>query len=90
VGHGLRTPELQHVFNEFLKYQMEILLGDFNAKVGRGYIFNIFKLTIGNESLHETINDSGIGVVKKKSTMFPHFKIHKYIWTSPDRKTQSN
>jgi hypothetical protein len=22
--------------------------------------------------------------------MFPHFKIHKYIWTSPDRKTQSN
>jgi len=29
---------------------MNILLGDFNAKVGRE---NIFKLTIGNESLHQ-------------------------------------
>jgi hypothetical protein len=29
---------------------MKILLGDFNAKVGRE---DIFKLTIGNESLHE-------------------------------------
>jgi hypothetical protein len=32
------------------KYHMKILLGDSNAKVGRE---NIFKLTIGNESLHE-------------------------------------
>jgi hypothetical protein len=29
---------------------MKIWLGDFNAKVGRQ---DIFKLTIGNESLHE-------------------------------------
>jgi hypothetical protein len=45
------------------------------VKVGRE---NIFKLTIGNESLHEVTNDSGIRVVNFatsknlviKSTMF--------------------
>jgi len=35
---------------------MEIDLGDFNAKVGRE---NIFKLAIGNESLHQDSNDNG-------------------------------
>jgi hypothetical protein len=36
---------------------MKILLGDFNAKVGRE---DIFKPTIGNESLHEITNDYGV------------------------------
>jgi hypothetical protein len=34
---------------------MKILLGDFNAKVGREVII---KPTIGNESLHEISNDN--------------------------------
>jgi len=41
--------ELEQVFEHFPKYHMKILLGDFNAKVGRE---NIFKPTIGQESLH--------------------------------------
>jgi len=41
--------ELEQVFDHFPNYHMKILLGDFNAKVGRE---NIFKPTIGNESLH--------------------------------------
>jgi hypothetical protein len=41
--------ELEGVFNQFPKYHMKILLGDFDAKVGRE---DIFKMTIGNESLH--------------------------------------
>jgi hypothetical protein len=47
---------------------MKILLGDFNAKVGRE---DIFKLTIVNESFHKTSYDSGIRVVNfatKKSS----------------------
>jgi len=32
--------ELEHVFDQFLKYHMKILLGDFNANVGREDIFN--------------------------------------------------
>jgi len=39
---------------------MKILLGDFNTKVGRE---NIFKPTVGNESLHEDINDNGVRLV---------------------------
>jgi hypothetical protein len=58
---------------------MKMLLGDFNAKVGRE---DIFKLTIGNENLHEINDDNGVTVVNVatsknlfvKSTMFP---LHK-------------
>ena len=39
---------------------MKILLGDFNAKVGSE---NIFKHTIGNDSLHKDSNDNGVGIV---------------------------
>ena len=52
--------ELKHVFYQFPKYHMKILLGDFNAKVGRE---NIFKPTIGNESLHQGSNDNGDRIV---------------------------
>jgi len=31
--------QLEEVFNHFPKYHMKILLGDFNAKVGRESIF---------------------------------------------------
>jgi hypothetical protein len=43
----------------FPKNHMEILL-HFNASLGRK---NIFKPTIGNKSLHEGSNDSGVRVV---------------------------
>jgi hypothetical protein len=46
---GCFYEELRHVFDQFPRYNMKILLGDFNAKVGSE---NIFKLTIGNESSH--------------------------------------
>jgi hypothetical protein len=49
--------KLEHVFNKFPKYQMKILLGDFNAKVG---MEDIFKTMVGNESLHEISNDNGV------------------------------
>ena len=56
---------------------MKVVLGDFNAKVGRE---NIFKPTVANESLHQDSNDNGIRIVNiatsenlvVKSTMFPH------------------
>jgi hypothetical protein len=52
--------ELECVFDKFPKYYMKILLGDFNAKVGRE---DIFKLTIRNQSLHEISNDNGVRLV---------------------------
>jgi hypothetical protein len=49
--------ELECVFDKFPKYHKEILLGDFDAKVGRE---DIFKLTIGNKHLHKISNDYGV------------------------------
>jgi hypothetical protein len=85
--------ELVHVFDKFTKYHMKILLGDFSAKVGRE---DIFKPTVGNESLHESSNDNGVRVVNfatsknlnVRSTVFHHRNIHKFTWTSPDGKMQ--
>jgi len=86
--------ELEQVFDQFLKYHKKMLLGDFNAKMGRE---NIFKPTIGRESLHQDSNDNGFRLVNfatsqnlvVESTMFPHRNIHKYTWTSPDGKTHN-
>jgi hypothetical protein len=52
--------ELGCVFSQFLRYNMKILLGDFNAKVGKE---DIFKPIIGNGSSHEISNDNGVRVV---------------------------
>jgi endonuclease/exonuclease/phosphatase family metal-dependent hydrolase len=86
--------ELKQVFDQIPKYRMKMLLGDFNVKVERE---NIFKPTIGQESLHQDSNDNGIRLVNfaasknlvVKSTMFPHRNIHKYTWTSPYDKTHN-
>ncbi|KAJ4449947.1 hypothetical protein ANN_01354 [Periplaneta americana] len=68
--------------------------GDFNAKVGRE---DIFRPTIGKESLHAISSDNGVRLVNfatsknliVKSTTFPHKDIHKYTWTSPDGLTHN-
>jgi hypothetical protein len=52
--------ELGRVFDQFPRYDMKILLGDFNATVSREVTF---KPTIGNESSHEISNDNGVRVV---------------------------
>jgi hypothetical protein len=84
--------EPKRVFDKFPKYHMKILLGDFNAKVGRE---DIFKQIIWNESLHKIGIDNGDRVVNLatsknltvKSTMFPHCNGHKFTRTSPDGNT---
>jgi len=58
---------------------------------------NIFKPTIGQESLHQDSNDNGVRLVNfatsqnlvVKSTMFPRRNIHKHTWNSPDCKTHN-
>jgi len=71
-----------------------MLIGQFNTKVGREYIF---KPTIGQKSLHQDSNDNEVRLINfatsknlvVKSTMFPHRNIHKYTSTSPDGKTHN-
>jgi hypothetical protein len=72
------------VFDQIPRYDMKILLGDFNAKVG---CKDIFKPTIRNENSHEISNDNGVRVVNfvtsknsaVKSKMFPHHNFHKHL-----------
>jgi hypothetical protein len=86
--------ELGHVFDQFPRYCMKTLLGDFNVNIGSE---NTFKPTIRNESLHEISNDNGVRVVKfatskylaAKSTMYLQWKICKYTWISPEGKTHN-
>jgi hypothetical protein len=71
---------------------MKNLLGDSIAKVGKE---DIFKPTIGNESLHEITNYNGVIVVifattknlTVSITMFPHLNIHKFTTIARDGKT---
>jgi len=51
--------EPEHVFEQFPKYHIKTVLGDFNAKTGR----DIFKPTIRIETLHKISNDNGIRAV---------------------------
>jgi hypothetical protein len=83
--------KLRHAFDQFPRYDTKILLGDFNAKVGRE---DIFKLSIGNGRSHKISNSNGARVVNfatsknllVKSKIFPYRNIHKYTWTFPEGK----
>ena len=63
-------------------YHMIILLGDCTAKLGRE---DIFKPTVGNESIRQGTDDNGVRIVNVatsknlvKSTKYLHRSIHKY------------
>jgi hypothetical protein len=94
VTKNIFYEELGEVFDQFPRYHMKILLGDFNAKVGRE---GIFKPIIGNESLHEVSNDNGVRVANfatsknliVENTTFPHRDIHKHTWTSANGVTHN-
>jgi hypothetical protein len=85
--------EVEQVFDHFPKYHMMIILSDFNAKMGGE---NIFKVMIGNESLHQDNNDNGVRIVKfatlknlVESMMLLHRNILKYTLTCSDGKTHN-
>lgn len=81
-------------FDGLPKADMKIVVGDFNAKIGReaGYF-----PTIGKYSLHDSSNNNGSRTVEfaashglvVKSTWFQHKNIHKATWISPDGVTRN-
>ncbi|KAI8430664.1 hypothetical protein MSG28_000861 [Choristoneura fumiferana] len=84
--------ELDLVYEQVPEYDARIIVGDFNAKIGRE---EAFISTIGRHSKHEESNDNGIRLISfaalksmvVKRTMFPHKNIYKGTWKSPDGVT---
>jgi len=84
--------ELERAYERCPAYDIKIVLGDFNAKVGRE---GIFGPTVGRYSLHETSSSNGLRLIDfaaahnmvVSSTRFQHDNIHKATWQSPDQST---
>jgi hypothetical protein len=85
---------LEEVFDQFPRYHMNILVGDFNEKGGRE---DIFKPIICDDSLHEASSDNGVRVVNfatsknliVKNKTFSQSDIHKHAWTSHNGVTHN-
>jgi len=86
--YNLSEQNINKIANSYIK----IILGDFNAKVGKEAIY---KPTNGNESLHNETNNNRIKMIQfaiskgfnVRSTTFPHKDIHKETWSSADSRT---
>ncbi|XP_039291972.1 craniofacial development protein 2-like [Nilaparvata lugens] len=85
---------LEEIYRKVPDHDAKIVLGDFNAKIGREICF---RPVIGIHSLHEESNANGLGVIDfasgknmtVSSTYFKHKDIHKMTWCSPDGVTRN-
>ena len=83
---------LEQNINQIANSDIKIILGDFNAKVGKE---DIYKPTIGNGSLQNKTKNNGIKIIQAaiskffnvRSTTFPHKDIHKETRYSADGRT---
>ena len=80
--------KLERICSRVPKYELLIIMGDFNAKVGRE---ERRQKVSGKYSLHEHSNENGSFLVQFairnnlyiKSTTFPHKTIHMGTWKIP-------
>lgn len=87
--------KLEQTYDSIPGYDIKIVLGDFNAQVGRDpTVWSV----AGCHSLHEQSNDNGTRLVEFaasknliiKSTSFMRKNIYKATWYSNDRKRSSS
>jgi len=79
---------LEDVYNRIPKYDMVIILGDFNAKIGKQ---DYQQQVVGPYTIHDTSNENGNMLTQFatrnrliiKSTMFPHKHIQLGTWKIP-------
>jgi len=85
---------LEEAWKTLPTYDIKIIMGDANAKIGKE---DIWISVAGKESLHEVSNDNGTrllslavaGDLKVKSTAFPRKNIHKATWISPNGEIEN-
>ena len=83
----MRYDKLEVLYNRSPRCDIKMLVGDFNAKVGRE---GIFGPTVGKHGLHGKTSDNGFKLVSFaaaqdmdiSSTRFQHRNIHKATWQS--------
>ena len=86
--------ELERTYDQIQKHDVKMVLGDFNAKIGKE---NSLRPVIGKHSKHDTTTENGIRLVDFaaarnmviSSTCFNHREIHKETWISPDGNTRN-
>lgn len=86
--------EIAKTIDSVKKYDIKIIAGDFNAKVGRE---EDYRNITGNKSFHEKSNENGKKLIqlameynmKIVSTSFQHKDIHKITWVAPDGRTRN-
>jgi endonuclease/exonuclease/phosphatase family metal-dependent hydrolase len=84
--------KVEEVCDSYPSIDIKMVLGDWNGKVGSE---EIYQGLTGKHSMHLNTNNNGQRLVDfaaaknmvVSSTCFPHKKIDKQIWRSPDGKT---
>ena len=87
--------QLQTTLDDVSSYDVKLLLGDFNAKIGPDRSGS--ETVIGPHGSAQNTNDNGERMTMMCSanglyvgnTLFKHKRIHKMTWTSPDGNTQN-
>ena len=86
--------ELETTHSRSTRHDIKMVLGDFNAKVGKVENNHPY---VGKNGLHEECNINGNKLVKFSAasdmiiggTIFVHTSIHKATWRSPDGTTMN-
>jgi len=84
--------EVEKLLISVPKHDVRMVLGDFNAQVGKERVYH---RTVGPDGVHDVSNDNGMRMARfaasnglfVESTFYPHKKIHKETRTSADGKT---
>ncbi|KAJ4446832.1 hypothetical protein ANN_13530 [Periplaneta americana] len=79
--------ELEHTFDQLPRYHMKVLLGDLNAKVGQE---DIFKPTIGKESLHVSSNDNGVRPLAEQVLNVNRGRLHATVSPYSQKEKKNN
>jgi endonuclease/exonuclease/phosphatase family metal-dependent hydrolase len=84
--------QLERTYTQCPSYDIKIIIGDFNAKVGNE---SWARTAVGGHSLHDEINGNRVRLINFAvhqqmmigEMLFPHNSIHKGTWRSPDGRT---